>query len=440
MNIKSLPIQDWLQKNTVINVSGTMTVLGASRVPDEITRCVQESLGRFVEMDALQAEASRTISQATGSEAGCVTASVAGGICISLAAAMTGLDLGKAEDLPVTTKLSRTEVVILKGHVVNYGSNITQKIRLAGATPVEVGTSTAADPYQLRHAITEKTCAAFWVVSHHTVQSGLLGLQTFIEICHGKGVPIIVDAASEYDLKIFINMGADVVLYSGHKFLSGPTAGIVAGKKTLIKAAYMHQSSGIGRAMKAGKESVVGAIAGLQRWQNLDHRKIHEEEYKRLTYIRKGLEQIRGLCVEEHADPTGNPITRLKVSIDPSVSGLNIEELAKALHRGYPQIVVRDHFLELGLFEIDPCNMKSGDPERVVSRFQELQNLLVDCPPKSGEVNSLGPRNSSYDADGIPVVNPDCVPWAYRRSEDREDQLKSWPERYFNNEKEESHG
>ena len=67
------------------------------------------------------------------------------------------------------TGIDKTEVVILKGHVVSYGSNITQKIRLTGATPVEVCTSTAAEPYQLRHALSEKTCAALWVVSHHTV-------------------------------------------------------------------------------------------------------------------------------------------------------------------------------------------------------------------------------------------------------------------------------
>ena len=158
---------------------------------------------------------------------------------------MTGADLGLAEDLPDISKVSKNEVIILKGHVVNYGSNINQQICLVGATPVEVGTVTVIEPYQLRHAITEKTCAALWVVSHHTVQSGLIGLQTFIELCHEKSVPVIVDAASEYDLKIFINMDADVVLYSGHKFLGGPTSGIVAGNSALIKAAYMHQSNGI---------------------------------------------------------------------------------------------------------------------------------------------------------------------------------------------------
>ena len=64
--MKSFPTQDWLQQNTVINVSGTMTALGASMVPEEIRNCVDESLGRFVNMDALQAEASSAICQSTG--------------------------------------------------------------------------------------------------------------------------------------------------------------------------------------------------------------------------------------------------------------------------------------------------------------------------------------------------------------------------------------
>ena len=89
MNIKSFPVKDWLQHNTIINVSGTMTALGASMVPEEIRQCVDESLGCFVDMDALQAKASSTIAKSTGAEAGCITASVASGICISLAATMT---------------------------------------------------------------------------------------------------------------------------------------------------------------------------------------------------------------------------------------------------------------------------------------------------------------------------------------------------------------
>ena len=43
---------------------------------------------------------------------------------------MTGADLGLVEDLPDTGKVSKNEAAILKGHVVNYGSNFNQKIRL----------------------------------------------------------------------------------------------------------------------------------------------------------------------------------------------------------------------------------------------------------------------------------------------------------------------
>ena len=45
--------------------------------------------------------------------------------------------------------------------------------------------------------------------------------------------------------------GTTNALYSAHKFLGGPTAGIVAGKKDLVRAAYA-QNGGVGRGMKVG--------------------------------------------------------------------------------------------------------------------------------------------------------------------------------------------
>ena len=56
-------------------------------------------------------------------------------------------------------------------------------------------------------------------------------------ICRRAKVPVIVDAASEYDLRGFLARGADLVVYSGHKFLGGPTSGIVAGSRALVQAA-----------------------------------------------------------------------------------------------------------------------------------------------------------------------------------------------------------
>ena len=184
----------------VINVSGTMTSLGASIVVPEVVEAVSAILGEFVEIDDLQRKASAVIARLCGAEAGFVTASCSAGITLGVAGAMTGSDLAAIERLPDTTGL-KNEVVILAGHMVSYGAPVEQAIRLAGARVVPVGQATSAHAYQLAGAISERTAAAVYVVSHHTVQYGMPPLAEFAEIAHVKGVPVIVDAASEYDLR-----------------------------------------------------------------------------------------------------------------------------------------------------------------------------------------------------------------------------------------------
>lgn len=425
MNDK-LPIQKWINQNKVINVSGTMTALGASLVPKEIASAIEDSLDIFIDINALQAEASRVIAELTGAEAGCVSACTASGICIGLAASISGEDLLVAESMPIL-KSPMDEVVLLKGHNVSYGGQIHQHIHMVGARPIEIGTVNLAEPYQLRNAINQSTVAGLWVVSHHTVQSGLLDFDTFVSICHNNNVPVIVDAASEYDLRIFIERGADLVIYSGHKFLSGPTSGILAGKLPLIRVAYYHQTCGMGRSMKVGKESIVGAIASLQRWQKIDHKKLHQLEYQRLKYIHSGLDEIESLLIQENPDPTGNPITRLKISIDPKISSMSVAKLSELLKNGEPSVIVRDHHVDLGYFEIDPCNLNEGDAEIVVSRFKEIQKALLKQAPIQPEEDELGPRFSCYNQDGLPSVDPDRVPWTFQKSRDREKVFKGWP-------------
>src|SRR5207249_10567894 len=146
----------------------------------------------------LQAAASRSIADATGAEAGCVTACVAAGITLGVAACMTGIEMARIEQLPDARGM-KNEVLLQKGHNVNFGASVSQMIALSGARVLEVGNATSCGAYQLRGAIGPQTAAAVYVVSHHTVQSGLIDLSTFCATCHDAGVPVIVDAASEYN-------------------------------------------------------------------------------------------------------------------------------------------------------------------------------------------------------------------------------------------------
>src|SRR5258708_15051082 len=195
----------------VINVSGTMTWLGASIADPSVAQAMAEILPQFVEIADLQRRAGALIAKTCGAEAGFVTASCSAGVTLAVAACMTGDNLAAIERLPDTRGL-KSEVVIQMGHFVNYGAPVNQAIRLAGASVVPVGQATEAYGYQLDGAITAQTSAAVFVLSHHTVAFGQIPFETFVTVAHARGVPVIVDAASEYDMTSFVARGADLAL------------------------------------------------------------------------------------------------------------------------------------------------------------------------------------------------------------------------------------
>jgi D-glucosaminate-6-phosphate ammonia-lyase len=250
---------------------------------------------------------------------------------------------------------------------VSYGAPVDQSIRLAGGRVVPVGTVSLSFAYQLDNAINENTAAALYVVSHHTVQFGMIPLAEFAAICRAKDVPVIVDAASEYDLRRFLAQGADIAIYSGHKFLGGPTTGIVAGRKDLVRAAYL-QNRGIGRGMKVGKESIVGVMAALEAWEHRDHSGARSRERAALDLWLAALEPCDGIEATIVPDPTDNPLDRLQVTVHPK-SGFNAAGLASALAAGDPPIVVRDHETERGHFFLDPCNLHPGEADIVAQKL-----------------------------------------------------------------------
>jgi uncharacterized pyridoxal phosphate-dependent enzyme len=351
----------------LINASGTETVFGASPVGPEVVSAIGAILAHSVDMGELQAVASHVIARVTGAEAGFVTGCTSASIVIAAAACMTGLDIGRIERLPDATGL-RNEVVIQKGHVVNYGSSISGDLRLSGARVIEVGAAAETGAYQLKAAISANTAAAVYVISHHCVATGMIRLAEFAIACHEMGVPVIVDAAAEYDWSGILAAGADLLLFSAQKALGGPTAGIVAGRRDLVRACYAQQR-GIGRPMKAGKEAVMGVISALEHWESLDHARIEAVVEEKAQVAKSRLAGLPGLDVRVVRDETGNPFSRVVLAVDPDDAGLTAYALGAALAAGTPRIMLRNLYADQGILQMDVRRLDEPTLELVCDRI-----------------------------------------------------------------------
>ena len=367
----------------VINACGKMTHLSGAAVLPEIVEAVNAALPCFFDLDELQERVGAVIAKATGAQWGCVTACTAAGLTLSVAASMTGDDPGKIAQLPDATGM-KDEVVLQKGHAVNFGAPVTQMIRLAGARPVEVGTVNGTSEHHLKHALSDRTAAVMAVVSHHTVRFGCLPLRRVVEIAHERGIPVIVDgAAQEAMLRQIIGAGVDLAVCSGHKYLSGTTAGIVAGREDLVKAVNL-QNRGIGRPMKVGKEGIVGVMAALEHRMRLNIADWEGEQDRKMYRVIDALKGIEGVALTVDPDPNGNPFSRARVTVDPARAGISARVLNRAMAEGDPSIRLRGHHVDEGYFNVDAIEMTDAEIDLTCDR---LRKFLTASPSEKARLN-----------------------------------------------------
>ena len=361
----------------IINVSGFMTKIGASITNPESIKAANEIFTNFVNIDELQAIASKRISKRFNTEAAVITASAAGGLTESVASMMTGNDLKKVFKLPNTSGM-KDKVLIQRGHLTNYGAEVRQGIELSGAKILSCGLKDSCSIEQLEKSLSinrKNIACAMYVVSHHCSDYNAVEISKFLKLCKKYKVPTIVDAASEEYMEEFFNIGAEIAIFSAHKFMGSLTAGILAGKKKYVKNIYL-QNLGIGRGMKVGKEAIYAAIIGVENWYKRNWKKEINNQNNILQYWLSFLakEKFKGITYEIIADPTGNKINRLRVYIDSKLSGFTIQSLSYHLEKNNPAIFVRDDLIHLNHFELDTCNLKKGQ-ERIV--MNELKKIIL---------------------------------------------------------------
>lgn len=362
----------------VINACGKMTILGVSTPSPLVMDAMTQAGQGFVVMKELQETAGQRIASYTGAEAGCITHGAAAGIALSVAAVITNGDYFSMKSLPFFSG-SKKEILVQKGHVINFGASIAQMIRLGGGLVKEFGEANHVTAADLKSNISSDTAGILFVQSHHTVHKGELSLEETIAIAKHAQIPIIVDAAAEESLTRFVAAGADLVIYSGGKSIEGPTSGFIAGKKNWIEACVL-QYEGIGRAMKVSKESTIGLLAALKQYQTNPPQIPMAQQESRLETIAAALVAIPGLQTKLIRDEAGREIIRLELSFQPSALSITVPELANLLEAGSPAIYLRKYQQENHKLHIDPRTFREDQIPRLIQTLtktlQEANNEL----------------------------------------------------------------
>jgi uncharacterized pyridoxal phosphate-dependent enzyme len=222
----------------VINASATLTALGGSVMPAEVTAAMEQASRWHVDMHELHQAVGRELALLTRNEAAYVTSGCAAAIVLAVLACATSGDPGAISKMPGGAGL-RTEVIMHRAHRIPYD----RAVELAGGTIVEIGNVIQTFSWELEAAITGQTAAVLWVAGSHLPQQAVLGLAETAAIARKHGVPVIVDAAAQVPpasnlWRFTTEFGADLALFSGGKALRGPQpTGLLLGKRELVEAA-----------------------------------------------------------------------------------------------------------------------------------------------------------------------------------------------------------
>ncbi|RAS73830.1 DgaE family pyridoxal phosphate-dependent ammonia lyase [Priestia endophytica] len=350
----------------VINASGRMSILGVSAPTDTVMDAMKQGGQNYVEIADLVDKAGDHIAKILDSEAAVVVNSASSGIALSVAALVTQGNRRKSERLH-QEEISKNEIIMLKGHNVQYGAPVETMIYLGGGKLVEVGYANEGKAEHIEDAISENTAAILYVKSHHAVQKNMISVEEAWEVAKRNGVPLIVDAAAEEDIQKYVKY-SDLAIYSGSKAIEGPTSGIVGGKRNYIEWLKV-QLHCIGRSMKVGKETTFGLLQALDEYGVKEDK---SEQEKEMLQTLMSLEEIEGVQVTIVQDEAGRAIFRARIQINPEQTNTTAKEVVRGLREGEISIYTRDYGIRQGYFDIDPRPLQGDDINVIESQIREL--------------------------------------------------------------------
>jgi L-seryl-tRNA(Ser) seleniumtransferase len=382
----------------IINCRGTFTIIGGSLELPEVRAAKEAAAMHYVHLDELMDAVGQRLAELTKAEWGIVTSGCAAALAHATAACVAGANPDKHVRIPNLNGFAKDEVIMPK-----HSRNVYDAaVRSVGVRVIEANT-----PEEYEAAFGPRT-AMVYVLAGPRAETGPMALEVLTGIANKKNVPVLVDAAAEVLTipNVHLQKGAALVGYSGGKCLRGPQcAGLLLGRKDLVKAAWVHSAPhhGFGRSMKVGKEEVMGMLAAVEMWTKRDHQAEWNQWLTWMDHIAKRVSAIAGVTTTVRADNKvlSNRSPVLNIRWDSAKLGITGAELTKILFTTEPRITVGGgggrgsgtNATETGI-SITAYMMSPGDEKVVAERLY----TLLSNPPKMNPQPS--PKAPAADLSG----------------------------------------
>lgn len=324
----------------LINCRGTLTIIGGSLELDDVRKAKEAAALHFAHIDELMEAVGNRLAEITGAEFGMVSSGCAAAISHATAACVAGGNPDLHVRIPDLSGFQKDEVII-PAHSRNV---YDAAVRAVGVKIIEVETRE-----QLEAAMGPRT-AMIYIFAGPRADSGPLATEAVCQAAKPHNIPVMVDAAAEVLTIpcVHLQKGATLVGYSGGKALRGPQcAGMLLGRKDLIKAAWMHSAPhhGYARAMKIGKEEIVGMLAAIEAWTKRDHKAEWQRWLSWLDTISKRVTQIEGVkTAVREPNELSNRTPSLTVTWDTNKIGITGAEVSDILYNTTPRIALGGGF------------------------------------------------------------------------------------------------
>jgi len=357
-----------LGANPIINATGSVTLLGGSTPVPEVVEAMAMANQAYVPLMELEEKAGKFIADIVNVPAAYITSGAGSALTLATAAIMAGDDDDKIEQLPDTTGM-KNEILIQnrQRYMMHYWYD--RCLELAGAKLVDFGSEERTTAQDLEDAIGPNTAAVHYYAVEQSPDPHALSLEETIEIAHGKGLPVTVDAAGQiYPLENFgkyVRMGADFQCIAAKYLGASQSVGLALGTEEMIYklglqafASYEgRRVRGIGRPHKVDRQEMMGCVAAVRRWMTMNHEERLANVETRTQTIVTRLRTVPGVRVEMLDNIIGHQPFGLNLWVDEAVTGMNIRQVADKLKAGDPPIWTRvrdwEDFITIHMFGLN---------------------------------------------------------------------------------------